>query len=107
MSENSMSETSKITVEVAFALPERQQIIELQVEQGATAYDAAEQSGIVKAFPEIDLATAKMGIFGKAIKPKSHEMEAGDRVEIYRALIADPKEARKKRADKVKAAKKA
>lgn len=98
---------SKITVEVAFALPERQQIIALEVEQGATAFDAAQQSGIVKAFPEIDLTEAKMGIFGKAIKPKTYEMQAGDRVEIYRALIADPKEARKKRADKVKAAKKA
>lgn len=98
---------SKITVEVAFALPERQQIIALEVEQGATAFDAAQQSGIVKAFPDIDLVEAKMGIFGKAIKPKTYEMQAGDRVEIYRALIADPKEARKKRADKVKAAKKA
>lgn len=98
---------SKITVEVAFALPERQQIIALEVEQGATAFDAAQQSGIVKAFPDIDLAEAKMGVFGKAIKPKTYEMQAGDRVEIYRALIADPKEARKKRADKVKAAKKA
>lgn len=107
MSDSSSLNTSKITVEVAFALPERQQIIELQVDQGATAFDAAEQSGIVKVFPEIDLATANMGVFGKAVKPKNYEMQAGDRVEIYRALIADPKEARKKRADKVKAAKKA
>lgn len=94
-----------ITVEIAFALPEKQQIIALDVEEGTTAEQAAEQSGICKSFPEIDLATAKMGIFGKAIKPAKHVMQAGERVEIYRALIADPKEARKKRAEKVKARK--
>lgn len=94
-----------ITVEVAFALPEKQQIIALDVEEGINAAEAAEQSGICKHFPEIDLSTAKMGIFGKAIKPAQHIMQAGERVEIYRALIADPKEARKKRAEKVKARK--
>jgi hypothetical protein len=95
----------KISVEVAYALAERQQIIALDVEEGATAYEAAVQSGIVKSFPEIDLDSAGMGVFGKSVKPKIHKMAAGERVEIYRPLIADPKEARKKRADKVKARK--
>lgn len=95
----------KITVEVAYALAEKQQIIALEVDEGTTAAQAAEQSGIIKAFPEIDLATVNMGIFGKAVKPAKHIMQAGERVEIYRPLIADPKEARKKRAEKVKARK--
>lgn len=94
-----------ITVEVAYALAEKQQIIALEVAEGTTAAEAAEQSGITKSFPEIDLAKVNMGIFGKAIKPAKHVMQAGERVEIYRALIADPKEARKKRAEKVKARK--
>lgn len=95
-----------ITVEVAYALPERQQIIALEVPEGTLAYAAAEQSGIVKSFPDIDLASAKMGIFGKAIKPKAQVLSAGDRVEIYRPLVSDPKASRKARADKAKANKK-
>ncbi|MGK0499934.1 MAG: putative ubiquitin-RnfH superfamily antitoxin RatB of RatAB toxin-antitoxin module [Oceanicoccus sp.] len=95
-----------IKVEVSYALPNKQQIIALEVEQGATVFDAAEQSGIVKQFPELVLADAKMGIFGKAVsKPKEESLKAGDRVEIYRPLIADPKEVRKARAAKVKAEK--
>ena len=104
-----MSEEDMITVEVAFALAHKQSIIPLKVEKGCTAYSAAERSGIAKQFPEIDLENAKMGIFGKVLigkdGPKSHELEDGDRVEIYRPLIADPKEARKRRAEKVKSRK--
>jgi hypothetical protein len=91
-------------VEVAYALPREQKIIELLVEPGTTAYQAVERSGIAKLFPEIDLETAKLGIFGQALgtkglkPPREHELQAGDRVEIYRPLIADPKEARRKRA---------
>lgn len=94
-----------INVEVAYALPERQKIIALQVEEGCSPYDAAERSGITEVFPEIELATAKMGVFGKAVKPKAYELQEGERVEIYRPLVADPKEVRRQRAAKLKAEK--
>ncbi|MGD8176042.1 RnfH family protein [Marinimicrobium sp. ARAG 43.8] len=103
-----MADGDLITVEVAYALPRRQKIIELLVEPGTTAFQAAERSGIVKQFPEIDLGTAKMGIFGQALgtkglkPPHEHELQPGDRVEIYRPLISDPKEVRRKRAQKKK-----
>lgn len=94
-----------ITVEVAYALPQRQEIIALQVPAGSTVQHAAEQSGIAQHFPEIDFATAKMGIFGKAAKGDA-VLQAGDRVEIYRPLIADPKAVRKQRAAEGKKMKK-
>jgi len=97
---------SLINVEVAYALPGKQRIISVQVPKGTSAYDAVEQSNILTQFPEIDLATAKMGVFGKALpKPKDYVLIEGERVEIYRPLIADPKEVRKQRAAKVKAQK--
>lgn len=103
-----MADFDLITVEVAYALPHEQKIIELLVEPGTTALAAVERSGIVKAFPEIDLSSAKMGIFGQALGtkglglPHEHILHPGDRVEIYRPLISDPKDARRKRAEKVK-----
>ncbi|TNE80267.1 MAG: RnfH family protein [Gammaproteobacteria bacterium] len=103
-----MKEVELITVEVAYALPQRQQLTTLQVAPGTTAYEAVQQSGILQQFPEIDLESAKMGIFGQALgskglkPPKDHVLQAGDRVEIYRPLIADPKEVRKRRAEKAK-----
>ncbi len=88
-----------ITVEVAYALPHEQKIISLQVEEDCTAHEAVVRSGIVELFPEIDLAHAPMGIFGKAIRdPRSQLLKDGQRIEIYRPLIADPKESRRKRA---------
>lgn len=95
-----------INVEVAYALPQRQQILSLQVEEGASVFDAVERSGIVRLFPEIDLETAKMGVFGKAVgKPRETPLADGDRVEIYRPLLIDPKQVRKQRAERVKAEK--
>jgi putative ubiquitin-RnfH superfamily antitoxin RatB of RatAB toxin-antitoxin module len=95
-----------ITVEVAFALPREQKIISLQVEDDCTAHDAVVKSGIVALFPEIDPDRTPMGVFGKVIRnPQEYVMRDGDRVEIYRPLIADPKEARAKRAAKMKAQK--
>lgn len=92
---------AKIKVEVAYATPEKQKILVLEVEEGCTVYQAAEQSGIVSEFPEIELAEAKMGIFGKAVRaPKDEAIREGDRVEIYRPLIIDPKVARANRAAK-------
>ena len=99
----SSNEAALINVEVAFALPDRQKIIALQVQQGCTAYQAAELSAIDKQFSEIDLSKMKIGVFGKTVKPHDYVMHAGDRVEIYRPLIADPKASRKARADKAQA----
>ncbi|MOA39375.1 Persistence and stress-resistance antitoxin PasI [compost metagenome] len=73
---------------------------------GTNMREAAERSGIAGLFPDLDLATAPMGIFGKAVaRPEERVLEEGERVEIYRPLIADPKEARKQRAAKVAKAK--
>jgi putative ubiquitin-RnfH superfamily antitoxin RatB of RatAB toxin-antitoxin module len=97
---------AKINVEVAYATPEKQKILALEVEEGTTVYQAAEQSGIVNEFPEIVLADSKMGLFGKAVRnPQEEVLRDMDRVEIYRPLIIDPKVARANRA--VKAAEKA
>ncbi|VAW82275.1 UPF0125 protein RatB [hydrothermal vent metagenome] len=86
-----------IPVEVAYARPEEQVILRLEVPEGATAFQAIELSGITRRFPDIDMGNLKLGIFGKLKKP-DQVLASGDRVEIYRKLIADPKEVRKKRA---------
>jgi len=100
-----MENAEKISVEVAYALPERQVILRLAVNQGATLEQAILSSGIVEQFPEIDLAVNKVGVFGKLGK-LDDILRAGDRVEIYRPLIADPKQVRKQRAAQGKVMKK-
>ncbi|WP_299202074.1 RnfH family protein [uncultured Amphritea sp.] len=93
-----------IKVEVAYALPDEQKIIALQVEEGCSAYEAVVQSHIAQIFPQINVESDPMGIFGKAIAdPKTHILKPDQRVEIYRPLIADPKEVRARRAAKAKA----
>ncbi len=97
-----MSETiAMINVEVAYAMPDKQAIISLGVAEGTSALEAARQSGIAEKFEGIDLDDAKLGIFGKAVSP-GQVLREGDRVEIYRPLIADPKEVRKARAAKAR-----
>lgn len=91
-----------INVEVCYALPDVQKIVLVQVEEGASPMQAASQSEIGKFFPELDLEASDMGIFGKAVDKHSYSLRDGDRVEIYRPLIADPKEVRKARAAKLK-----
>lgn len=89
-----------IAIEVAYALPERQMIIPLEVETTCTVLTAVERSGIAQDFPEIDPATARCGIFGTPVAdPSRHLVRAGDRIEIYRPLLIDPKTVRKQRAD--------
>jgi len=83
-------------VEVAYATPQQQVILDLMVSPDTTIEQAIEQSGVLERFPEIDLSVNKVGIFGKLSK-KTLALKAGDRVEIYRPLIADPKEVRRKR----------
>jgi putative ubiquitin-RnfH superfamily antitoxin RatB of RatAB toxin-antitoxin module len=84
-------------VEVAYALRERQALVAVEVEEGATIEEAIERSGILEAFPEIDLQQAKVGIFGRPVA-LDEQIRGGDRVEIYRPLIADPKEVRRRKA---------
>ncbi|WP_051076339.1 RnfH family protein [Thioalkalivibrio sp. ALMg11] len=88
-----------IRVEVAYARPDRQVILPLVVPEGTTVDIALRQSEIELQFPEIDLDNAKVGIFGK-ITRRDTVLRPRDRIEIYRPLIADPKEVRRQRADK-------
>lgn len=101
----SMESAEPINVEVAWALPQEQVIIKLQVPPQSTIAHAIEQSGILKRYPQIDADTVKVGIFGK-LKKAGQVLRDGDRVEIYRPLIADPKEVRKQRAAQGKRMKK-
>src|SRR5690606_4791096 len=87
----------KLPVQVCFALPERQLLYELEVEIGSTLHQAITQSGILEDEPAIDLSTMRVGIHGK-LKTLDTIIRAGDRVEIYRGLEADPKDARRRRA---------
>lgn len=97
--------SDKITVEVAYALPDEQVVIEVKISAGGTVEDAIKHSGILISYPDIDLALNKVGVFGKITKMHT-VLRAGDRVEIYRPLIADPKEVRRKRAAEGKRMKK-
>jgi uncharacterized protein len=92
-----------IAVEIAYAKPDQQKLIRLNVIPGTNAIDAVQQSGVVALFPEIDLSNSKLGVFGKVLpKPQEYELREGDRVEIYRPLIIDPKQARINRAGRKK-----
>ncbi|MCW8125778.1 RnfH family protein [Microbulbifer halophilus] len=103
-----MTENRTIAVEVVYALPHEQRLMRLLVAPGTTAQEALVRSGIPEEYPEVDPATAKLGIFGQALGTKGlapadqYELQPGDRVEVYRPLIADPKEARRQRAEKAK-----
>lgn len=97
--------SNEILIEVAYALPQQQVILPVKVADGTTAAQAVDASGILNKFPEIDLEQNKLGIFGKLVKPDTVLRER-DRVEIYRPLIADPKEVRRQRAAEGKAMKK-
>lgn len=94
-----------ISVEVAYALPHKQEVLSLKVKPGTMVSEAIEQSGILRDFPEIDLASAKVGIFAKQTTLDA-VLRDKDRIEIYRPLIADPKEIRKRRAAEGKSTRK-
>lgn len=88
-----------IRVEVVYALAQEQRVVELFVPEGTTVLQAAEKSGLSQHYPEIDLTTASLGVFSKlSKKPAEQVLRENDRVEIYRALIADPKKVRANRA---------
>ena len=100
-----VAESDLIEVEVAYALPERQTLLRLKVPQGTTAQQAVERSRLLERYPDLDLAGSKLGIFAKVVPPE-RELREGDRVEVYRPLIADPKAVRQKRAEEGKKLKK-
>ena len=92
-------------VEVAYATPDKQLILVVPFEEGMSAQNAIDLSGILMTFPNIDLAKNAVGIFSKPCKLDT-SLRVGDRVEIYRPLIADPKEVRRQRAEAGKKTKK-
>lgn len=88
--------SGKLQVEVAYALRDEQLLIAVDVEEGATVREAIERSGILQRYPGIELNPGRVGVFGETVKLDTPVRE-GDRVEIYRALETDPKEARRRR----------
>ena len=104
LDDDNLQEPAEISVEVAYATPERQCILPLRVAKGTSAYDAVLKSGITREFPEIDLDAQAMGIFARPLNgkgrplPSEYVLREGDRVEIYRPLQIDPKQARLQRA---------
>ena len=91
----------QIAIEVAYATPDKQKIIALSVSAGTDIQTAITESGISELFPEIDVKASKVGIFSRPAK-LSDQVRELDRIEIYRPLIADPKEMRKLRAERAK-----
>ncbi len=95
-----------IPVEVVYALPQRQRLLQLEVEPGSSALQAVQQSGILTEFSEIDLTTASLGVFSRLLDghtlplPADYRVKPHDRIEIYRPLLVDPKQARLRRAAK-------
>jgi putative ubiquitin-RnfH superfamily antitoxin RatB of RatAB toxin-antitoxin module len=100
-----LSVPETIRVEVVYPLPHKQEIIQVKLPQSATVRQAIEASGLLQKYPEIDLTKNKLGVFAKSAKPDA-VLRDQDRVEIYRPLIADPKEVRKQRAAEGKVTKK-
>lgn len=91
----------QIDIEVAFALPNQHSLLSLTVAQGTSIEQAIEQSGILQLHNDIDLTVNKVGIWSRMAK-LADTVNQGDRIEIYRPLIADPKEVRKRRAERAK-----
>ncbi|MCB1907450.1 MAG: RnfH family protein [Rhodocyclaceae bacterium] len=97
---------AKIDIEVVYALPQRQEVVRLKLAEGATVQQAIDASGLLQRHPELEPGKRnKVGIFAKLTKLDA-PLRDRDRVEIYRPLIADPKEVRRRRAEQGKAMKK-
>lgn len=91
--------SGNLNIEVCYALPDKQTLIELELPEGATLRQAIDASGILARHPDIDLTKQKTGVFGK-LKPLDAVLADHDRVEIYRPLIVDPKVSRQRRVEK-------
>ena len=85
-----------ISVEVVWAMPDRQELIELSVPAGSSIEHAIEVSGLYQKYPDRGLESADVGIWGQVL-PRSHRVADGDRIEFYRPLQMDPREARRQR----------
>lgn len=94
-----------LNIDVVYAKPERQELVQIKLAPGSTLKQAVEASGLLQRYPELDADKLKLGVYGKISKPDA-VLRDRDRVEVYRPLIADPKEVRKKRAEEGKAMKK-
>jgi putative ubiquitin-RnfH superfamily antitoxin RatB of RatAB toxin-antitoxin module len=92
--------TDMINIEVVYGIPTKQTLLTLSVSPNTRVEEAIVQSGILALY-DIDLSTSKVGVWNRACKP-TQTLSDGDRIEIYRPLIADPKEVRKRRAEKAK-----
>ncbi|HCE09356.1 MAG TPA: RnfH family protein [Oxalobacteraceae bacterium] len=91
--------TNLLQVQVCYATPEQQILLALSIPEGTSLQDAIVQSGILRQVREIDLDINRVGIYGR-LRPLDTVLRAHDRVEIYRQLVADPKESRRKRAER-------
>ena len=89
--------SAALDIEVVFALPEKQHLVEVRLAEGATVADAVEASSIAAAFPDYDLAQCAVGVWGQPVE-RDRVLISGDRVELYRALLMDPREARRRLA---------
>lgn len=92
-------ENEKIVIEVVYGVPHKQKIVTISLDIGTSVEEAIIKSGIITLFPEIDLTVNKVGIWNRAVK-LSEILNDLDRIEVYRPLIADPKDVRKRRAEK-------
>ena len=92
-----MPSDTSLHIEVAYAEPDKQRLLAFQVACGTTARQAVLQSALPTEFPHVDFAAASIGIFGKKVKDNI-PLRGGDRVEVYRALLVDPKENRRRKA---------
>ncbi len=93
-----MEQNKHINIEVAYALPDEQVILSLEVAEDCTVEEAIKRSGILESYDQIDLETDKVGVFGKMCKLNA-TLRNKDRIEIYRKLTADPKESRRQKAE--------
>lgn len=96
-------ESDMIHVEVVYALPQEQRVMKLVVNKQMTVEEIIEKSGVLDIYPEIDLSKNKVGVFSRNVKLDATVRDK-DRIEIYRPLLADPKDIRRKRAEQAKAA---
>lgn len=94
-----MANAAELVVEVIFATPARQEVRTVRLPPGSVVEQAIRHSGLLAEFPEIDLATNPVGVYGEPVELDTI-LEGGERVEIYRPLVVDPKEARRRRACK-------
>jgi putative ubiquitin-RnfH superfamily antitoxin RatB of RatAB toxin-antitoxin module len=99
-----MQSSSPVRVSVVYALPQRQVVVDLDVDAGCTVAQAVTRSGLLSRFPEIARTALHCAIYSRLV-PLDQRLESGDRVEVLRPLLVDPKEARRQAAAKVRAAK--